>query len=65
MAGSGGSRGVRVGGVEGVCQICRCLEGKEVPVVILGSSGRERVLPMVEHMARVVGSEGAGLCPEV
>jgi hypothetical protein len=41
------------------------LEGKEVFVVICGSGRGEGVLPVVEHVTSVVGSEGAGLGPEV
>ena len=62
---SSGIRGVLVDGVESGGQIRRCLEWEEVPVIILVRRWGERVLPMVEHVASVVGSEVAGLCPEV
>jgi hypothetical protein len=41
------------------------LEWEEVLVVILVSHWREGVLPVVEHVSSVVGSEVARLCPEV
>jgi hypothetical protein len=54
-----------VGGVESVGQVRWGLEGEEVLVVILVGSGREGVLAMVEHMAGIVGCEGAGLGPKI
>jgi hypothetical protein len=54
-----------VGGVESVGQGRRGLEWEEVLVIVLLSRWREGVLPVVEHVACVVGGEGAGLCSEV
>ena len=57
--------GVLVDGGESVGQVWWGLEREEVLVIIFVGRWREGVLSMVEHVASVIGSEVASLCPEV
>ena len=60
-----GARRCGVGGLESGGQVRGGFEGEEVPVGILLGSRGEGVLAVVQHVPRVGGREGAGLCAEV